>query len=55
MQDARGKHWKSLCEQAATEKDPEKLLELIQEINNLLEEKRLRVSGGRIDNQPPND
>jgi hypothetical protein len=55
MQDARGKHWKTLCEQAATEKDPEKFLELIQEINNLLEQKRLHLSGRNIDSRPPND
>ena len=31
--------WLQLCEQAAVEKDPEKLLELCQEISRLLDEK----------------
>jgi len=37
--------WEELCSQAATEQDPEKLLWLITEINNLLEAKRLRLAG----------
>jgi hypothetical protein len=38
-------HWMQLCEQASVEQDPEKLMELIQEINRLLDEKeeRLRI------------
>jgi len=28
--------WKSLCEQASVEQDPQRLLSLIQEINELL-------------------
>jgi hypothetical protein len=55
VHDAPGKHWKTLCEQAATENDPEKFLELIQEINNLLEQKRLHLSDRKIDNQPSSD
>ena len=31
--------WLQLCEQAAVEKDPEKLLALCQEISRLLDEK----------------
>ncbi len=31
--------WRVLCEQAANEHDPEKLLALVQEINQLLEQK----------------
>jgi hypothetical protein len=31
--------WKQLCEQAAVELDPARLLELCQEINRLLEER----------------
>ena len=31
--------WQSLCEQAAKEGDPEKLLELAKEISRLLDEK----------------
>jgi hypothetical protein len=32
-------HWRELCEQAAFEQDPDKLLELVREINKQLEEK----------------
>jgi len=31
--------WQELSEQAAKEQDPKRLLELVQEINRLLEEK----------------
>lgn len=31
--------WRDLCEQAAVEQDPAKMLKLITEINDLLEEK----------------
>jgi hypothetical protein len=34
--------WKRLCEQASVEQDPEKLVELVREINHLLEEKHKR-------------
>jgi hypothetical protein len=30
--------WKELCAEAAAEKDPQRLLELVQEINRILEE-----------------
>jgi hypothetical protein len=40
MQDVQEERWKALCLKASTEKDPEKLFELISEINRLLEEKR---------------
>ena len=35
--------WKHLCEQAAIEQDTDKLLELIQQINRLLEQKYARL------------
>jgi hypothetical protein len=35
--------WMELCEQAAVEQDPKKLLELVTEINRLLEEKEKRI------------
>lgn len=35
--------WVELCEQAAVEQDPGKLLELIREINRLLREKQDRL------------
>jgi hypothetical protein len=43
--------WKALCEEASTEQDPERLLELVQEINHLLESKRMRFSAQKPDNQ----
>jgi hypothetical protein len=36
--------WKQLCELAAKEQDPQKLLQLTQEINNLLLLKRERLN-----------
>jgi hypothetical protein len=47
--------WKQLCEEAAIEKDPHKFLDLIKEINDLLEAKRLRFSGKKVDGPPSND
>jgi hypothetical protein len=35
--------WRQLCEQAVHEKDPKKLIELMQEINRLLEAKEQRL------------
>jgi len=32
-----GEHWKHLCERAAVEPDPERLMALIEEINRMLE------------------
>ncbi|MGH9545017.1 MAG: hypothetical protein ACRD23_07355 [Terriglobales bacterium] len=42
MQDQR-ERWMQLCEQAASEQDPEKLMALIAEINQLLEAKQRRL------------
>jgi hypothetical protein len=36
-------HWQELCEQAAVEQDPKRLLELTREINRLLQEKEDRL------------
>lgn len=35
--------WQELCARAAVEQDPQKLLELVREINRLLEEKQKRL------------
>ena len=35
--------WQKLCEQAAEEQDPQRLMELIEEINQLLETKEERL------------
>ena len=37
--------WRLLCEQAASEQDPQKLVELVKEINALLEAKNARLRG----------
>jgi hypothetical protein len=37
--------WKTLCEQAAVEKDPNKLLALTKKINDLLLGKQRRLDG----------
>ena len=39
------KHWTELCELAANEQDPKKLLELVAEINRLLGAKEERLRG----------
>ena len=42
---ANREKWMQLCEQAANEQDPEKLMELITEINRLLDAKEQRLKG----------
>ncbi len=44
--------WLILCEQAAVEQDPARLLTLVTEINRLLDEKqrRVRLKNERISN-----
>ena len=37
--------WKQLCAQAAVEKDPKKLSDLVKQINELLEAKQKRLKG----------
>ena len=41
--------WKYYCEQAAVEQDPDKLMQLVQEINRMLEEKERRLQRERDD------
>ena len=43
MKGERREYWMHLCEQAANEQDPDKLMELVREINRLLEEKEARL------------
>jgi hypothetical protein len=43
--------WQKLCEQAATEQDPQVLMKLIEEINALLEEKERRLLGKKAERQ----
>jgi len=46
MQGQKAERWQILCQQVLTEQDPDKLIELAQEIVRLLDEKeeRLKVS-----------
>jgi len=37
--------WQTLCDQAAKEQDPQRLLELVKRINYLLEQKEQRLIG----------
>jgi malate synthase len=39
--------WEYFCEQAAVEQDPDKLLELVKEINRMLAEKENRLLRAR--------
>jgi len=47
MQGQTKERWQSLCEQAATEQNPQVLMQLIEEINLLLEEKEKRLQQPR--------
>ena len=40
--------WKQLCEQAAVEQDSEKLMELIEEINRMLDNKDERLKCAQL-------
>jgi hypothetical protein len=43
MNGEAGERWRALCEQAAVEQDPDRLLQLILEITHLLEIKEQRL------------
>jgi hypothetical protein len=45
MEENREK-WMELCAKAATEQDPDRLMDLISQINQLLEAKQRRLKGG---------
>lgn len=47
MQGPVKERWQILCEQAANEQDPQKLMDLVREINRLLEEKQKRLTAKR--------
>jgi hypothetical protein len=38
MQGEKAEQWRGLCEQAAVEQDPQKLMRLIEQIDRLLED-----------------
>jgi hypothetical protein len=43
MQGQTAVEWRKLCEQAAVEQNPDKLMKLIREITRLLQEKEQRL------------
>jgi hypothetical protein len=43
MEGEKKERWMELCAQAAVEQDPKKLIKLVAEINDLLEEKERRL------------
>ena len=45
MKGETGEHWRLLCQQAASEQDPNKFMQLIHEITRLLEEKGTPLRG----------
>ena len=47
MIDKEKERWRELCEQAAVEKDPDKLQRLVKEINHLLDIKSKRLRGAK--------
>jgi hypothetical protein len=47
MQGETRERWYELCAKAAEEQDPDKLLELVQQINRLLQEKESRLQRNR--------
>ena len=53
MDDPTKERWQKLCEQAAIEQDPVKLLALVQEINFILEEKERRLGIVLADSEVP--
>ena len=55
MEGPNKERWIQLSEQAAVEQDPHKLLELVNELNALLEEKELRLAALRKAKSDPTD
>jgi len=45
--------WRQLCEQAAVEQDPDKLMELVKEIERLFSEKEEQLKANRARNDVP--
>ena len=43
MKGEESERWRELCEQAQTEQDPDKFMEIIREITHLLEQKDRRL------------
>jgi hypothetical protein len=52
MKGAARERWMELAELAANEQDPQRLLELVREINALLEAKSRRLESGNSGSSP---
>jgi hypothetical protein len=52
MKGETGERWRVLCSKAAEEQDPNRLMQLITEINRLLEDKEQRLLHIRPSQQP---
>ena len=51
MQGKNAESWQNLCAQAAVEQDPQKLMQLVEEITRLLDEKKDRLSNVQVEKQ----
>jgi hypothetical protein len=51
MQGEDLERWQSLCHEAAGEKDPERLMELIREIDRMVAQKEKRIKEHRLINR----
>ncbi len=47
MQGQKAERWQTVCQQVIIEQDPDKLIELAQEIIRLLDEKEERLNASR--------
>lgn len=52
LMDENREKWMELCERASTEQDPEKLMQLIAQINQLLEAKERRLKSSPPATEP---
>lgn len=52
MKGEKLERWKELCQRAEVEQDPEELLKLCLEINQILEEKEERLRAARNGERP---
>jgi hypothetical protein len=52
MQGEKKERWQELCEQATKEQDPQKLLKLVQEVDQLLAQKQERVNKTKSTRDP---
>jgi hypothetical protein len=53
MQGQTEQTWRKMCERAVVEKDPDKLLQLVKEINRLLDEKEARLQSAQRHQDKP--